>query len=107
MDEVGREAILLLQSIGLPVDPEVLGRYPLSPEPFLPLLPFSPLPQYRTHWLSSTELVKVMLWIPPFTCRAGSGIGESSPGQGGQEMREEEKGTSQVPGPWTRGGRAV
>lgn len=44
MDEVGREAIFLLQSIGLPVDPEVLGWYPRSPEPFLPLLPLSPLP---------------------------------------------------------------
>lgn len=37
MDEVGREAIFLLQSIGLPVDPEVLGWYSLGPEPFLAL----------------------------------------------------------------------
>lgn len=44
MDEVGREAIFLLQSVGLSVDPEVLGWYPLSPKPFLPILPFSPLP---------------------------------------------------------------
>lgn len=41
MDEVGWEGILLLQSVGLPVDPEALGlapSWPVSlPLPFLPL----------------------------------------------------------------------
>lgn len=75
MDEVGWEAIFLLQSVGLPADPEVLGWYPLGPEPFLPPPPIlAPLrPRRGTHWFSSTELVRVMLWIPPFTCRPGVG----------------------------------
>lgn len=54
---------------------QVLGWCPLSPEPFLPDLPSSPLLQYRTHWFSSTELVRVMLWMPPFTCRPRLGEG--------------------------------
>lgn len=50
VDEVGWEAILLLQSVGLPVNPEALGLAPSWPVSLpAPPLPSSPLPASGTH----------------------------------------------------------
>lgn len=88
MDEVGREAVLLLQRVGLPGGGvQGGGLWSLSPARPNPSGLLAPPPTLCTHWLVSTLLLKVRLWSPPLICRVGAvGAGALSPawrGSGG------------------------
>lgn len=83
MDEVGWEAVLLLQRVGLPGGERGtqsgLSLATAWPPPIPTQMASCVSACAHTHWLVSTLLLKVRLWSPPFICRVDMGDTEVSP----------------------------
>lgn len=118
VDEVGGEAILLFQRVGLSGGGKGSGASNLarpggSPWPCPPSAQAYPPAQPRTptgtHWVVSPLWLKVRLWMPPLICRVGEGRVMSPPPTHTHTDTDTARGRcrgAHVPTPWSPDGRA-